>query len=185
MKEKDAECPNLVPQLRITGPNQHNGACLRQASNQVDYLVQVGPGVDVGYPLRSNGNAQSQLVTPRDLAKGTTTRPNGPEKIAPVEIISTVIIPSPKIELLGWIRRRHIRVLWDSESTGNYISDHVAHSFNIIIAVEEGNDQLTLANGERCKRKGTSPFNCDVVNIKVMLLPKHSLTFMNDSSKPG
>ena len=55
-----------------------------------------------------------------------------------MEVSSTERIPSQMIELLDMIHRRPIRVLLDSGSTGNYISDHVAQLFNLIVQVEEG-----------------------------------------------
>ena len=57
-----------------------------------------------------------------------------------MEISSTKRIPSQTIELLGWIHRRPIRVLLDSGSTGNYISDHVACLFNLIVQLKEGSE---------------------------------------------
>ena len=47
------------------------------------------------------------------------------------------------------IHRRPIRVLLDSGSTGNYISDQIAQSFNLIIQSEEGGEQLTLVDGSK------------------------------------
>ena len=50
IKEKDAKRPFLVSQLGITKPSPSTGS-LRQPSNPMDQLVEVGPGVDVGYVL--------------------------------------------------------------------------------------------------------------------------------------
>ena len=111
--------------------------------------MKVGREVDVGYPLQSATFAQQQAVTLGDSIEGTTIRPIGPVEATPVEVSSTERIPSQTLELSGMIHRRPTRVLLDSGSTGNYISDHVAHSFNLIVKSEEGTDQLTLADGSK------------------------------------
>ena len=94
---------------------------------------------------------EHQLVTLGDLAIGTTTRPIGPTKATPMEVSSTETIVSQTIELLGWTRKRPIRVLLDSGSTSNYISDRQARSFNSIIQLEVGSEQPTLADGSKMK----------------------------------
>ena len=109
----------------------------------------MGPEVDVGYPLQSAAYAQQQAVTLGDSAEGTIIRPIGPVEATPAEVSSTERIPSQTIELSGMIHRRPLRVLLDSGSTGNYISDHVAHSFNLIVRFEEGTKPLTLADGSK------------------------------------
>ena len=94
------------------------------------------------------------MVSLGDLTKGTITKPIGLVEATPVEVSSTKGIPSQTIELSGMIHKRPIRVLLDSGSTGNYISDHVAQSFNSIIQSEEGNEQLTLADGSKEQAQG-------------------------------
>ena len=98
----------------------------------------------------------------------------------PAEVSSTERIPSQTIELSGMIHRRPIRVLLDSGSTGNYISDHVAHSFNLIVQSEERTEQLTLADGSKYMRRDMSPYDCGVLNITVKRLPGFSLTCINN-----
>ena len=71
--------PQFMSRLGITGPSSSTGGSLRQASDPKQQVVEVRPGVDVGYPLRSTGHVISQLVSLGDAAKGTTTRPVGPE----------------------------------------------------------------------------------------------------------
>ena len=93
----------------------------------------MGPEVGVSYPLQSVAYAQQQVVTLGDSKEGTTIRPIGPIEATPVEVSSTKRIPSQTIALSGMIHRRPIRVLLDSGSTGNYIGDHVAQSFNLIL----------------------------------------------------
>ena len=66
-----------------------------------------------------------------------------------MEVSSTERIPSQTIELPGMIHRRPIRVLLDSGSTGNYISDHVPQSFSLIVQSEEETEQLNLVNGSK------------------------------------
>ena len=102
--------------------------------------MKVGPSVDVGYPLQNTKHDVPQVVYLRDSAEGTITRPNGAMEATPVEVSFIERIPSQTIELSGMIHRRPIRVLLDSGSTGNYIRDHVAHSFNLIVQSEEGTE---------------------------------------------
>ena len=130
----------------------------------------MGPEVDVGYPLQSAAYAQPQAVPLWDSAEGTITRPIGPVEATPVEVSSTERIPSQTIELSGMIHRRPIRVLLDSGSTGNYISDHVAHSFNLIVQSEEGTEQLTLADGSKVQAQGYVSFRlrCGQYNSEVI-----------------
>ena len=101
------------------------------------------------YPLQSAAYAHQQIVTIGDSTEGTTIRPIGPLEATPTEVSSTEIIPSQTIELSCMIHGRHTRVLLDSGSTGNYINDHVAQSFNLIFQSEEGNELLTLADGSK------------------------------------
>ena len=124
--------------LVLTEPNQSTDESLRQALDPEDQVVKVGLGVDLSYPFQSAAYAQQQAVTLGDSAERTTLRPIGPVEATPVEVSSTKRIPSHMIELSGMIHRRPIRVLLDSGSTGNYISDHVAQSFNLIVQSEEG-----------------------------------------------
>ena len=130
-----------------------------------DQVVKVGPEVDVGYPLQSTAYAQQQAVTLGDSAKGTIIRPIGPVEATPTEVSSTERIPSQTIELSGMIHRRPIRVLLDSGSTGNYISDQVAQSFNLIVQSEEGTEQLTLADGSKVQAQGYVFFSIEVWSI--------------------
>ena len=109
----------------------------------------MGPEVDVGYPLQSTAYAQQQAVTLGDSAEGTIIRPIGLVEATPAEVNSTERISSQTIELSGMIHRRPIRVLLDSGSTGNYISDQVAQSFNLMVQSEERSEQLTLADGSK------------------------------------
>ena len=102
-------------------------------------MAEVGPEVDVAYPLQRTRNAKRQPVTLEDPAEGTNTRLVGPVDATPMEISSTKIISSQAFELSGWICKRPIRVLLDSRSIGNYISDREARSFNLTIQPEEGN----------------------------------------------
>ena len=138
-----------MSRLGLTEPSQNTGESLRQALDPKDQVVKVGPEVDVGYPLQSAAYAQQQAVTLGDSAEGTIIRPIGPVEATPTEVSSTERIPSQTIELSGMIHRRPLRVLLDSGSTGNYISDHVVQSFNLIVQSEEGTEQLTLADGSK------------------------------------
>ena len=138
-----------MSRLGLTEPSQNTGESLRQALDPKDQVVKVGPEVDVGYPLQSAAYVQRQAVTLGDSTEWTTIRPIGPVESMPVEVSSTERIPSQTIELSSMIHRRPIRVLLDSGSTGNYIRDHVAQSFNLIVQSEEGTEQLTLADGSK------------------------------------
>ena len=157
IKEKDAECPISVSRLGITEPSPSTGESLRQALNPDHQVVKVGPEVDVGFPLQSTA-ASKQAVSLGDSTEGTITRPIGPVEAIPTEISSTERISSHTIELSGRIHRRPIRVLLDSGSTGNYISDKIAHSFNLIVSAEEGSEQLTLADGSKVQAQGYVSF---------------------------
>ena len=126
IKEKEVECPILVSRLGLTEPNQNTGESLRQALDLEDQVVKVGPEVDVGYPLWSTTYAQQRAVPLGYSTEGATIRPIGPVEATSAEVSSTERIPSQTIELSGMIHRRPIRVLLDSGSTGNYISDNVA-----------------------------------------------------------
>ena len=158
IKEKEVKCPILVSRSVITEPSQTTGESLRQALNPKEQVGKVGPGVDVGYPLQSATSAQQQVATLGDSTEGTTIRPSGPVEATPAEVSSTERIPSQTIELSGMIHRRPIRVLLDSGSTGNYISDQVARSFNLIVRAEEGTEQLTLADGSKVQAQGYVSF---------------------------
>ena len=46
IKENDAKFPILLSQLGIMEPSPSTSGFLRQASNLVDQMVEVGPGVD-------------------------------------------------------------------------------------------------------------------------------------------
>ena len=140
IKEKEVECPISVSWLGLTEPNQSTGESLRQALDPKDQVVKVGPEVDVGYALQSAAYATQQAVTLGNSAEGTIIRPIGPVEATPAEVSSTERIPSQTIELSGMIHKRPLRVLLDSGSTGHYISDHVAQSFNLIIQSEEGTE---------------------------------------------
>ena len=50
-----------------------------------------------------------------------------------MEVSSTEKIPSQTIELSSMIHKSLMRVLLDSGSTGNYMNDRMAQSFNLII----------------------------------------------------
>ena len=88
----------------------------------------------------------------------------------PAEVSSTERVSSQTIELSGIIHRRPIRVLLDSGSTGNYINDQVARSFNLIVRVEEGTKQLTLADGSKVQAQGYVSFRlwCGQYNSEVI-----------------
>ena len=120
-------------------------------------------------PLQSATSAQQQVVTLGDSTEGTTIRPIGPVEATPVEVSTTERIPSQTIELSGRIHRRPIRVLLDSGSTGNYISDQVARSFNLIVQSKEGIEQLTLADGSKIQVQGYVSFRlrCGQYNSEV------------------
>ena len=51
IKEKEDERPISVSRLGLTEPSQNTGESLRQALDPEDQVVNVGPKVDVGYPL--------------------------------------------------------------------------------------------------------------------------------------
>ena len=157
IKDKDVECPNSVSRLGKTEPSSSTGESLRQALNPNPEVVKVGPEVDVGFPLQTTAGT-TQAVDLRDSTEGTITRPIGPVEANPAEISSTERISSQTIELSGRIHRRPIRVLLDSGSTGNYISDKIAQDFNLIINAEEGSEQLTLADGSKVQAQGYVSF---------------------------
>ena len=130
IKEKEVECPISVSRSGITKPSQTTGESLRQALNPKEQVGKVEPAVDVGYPLQSATSAQQQVVTLGDSTEGSTIRPIGPVEDTPTEVSSIERIPSHTIELSGMIHQRPLRVLLDSGSTSNYISDQVACAFN-------------------------------------------------------
>ena len=72
----------------------------------------------------------------------------------PTGVSSIERISSQTIELSSMIHRRPIRVLLDSGSTNNYISDQIAQSFNLIIQSEEGGEQLTLMDRSKLQAQG-------------------------------
>ena len=51
IKEKEVKCPISVSPLGLTEPSQTTGESLLQVLNPEDQVVEVRPGVDVGYPL--------------------------------------------------------------------------------------------------------------------------------------
>ena len=67
IKGKDAKCPILVSRLGVTEPNLGIGGSLWQASNPADQVVEVGLGVEVGYPLQRIGNvAHNERIQSRE-----------------------------------------------------------------------------------------------------------------------
>ena len=86
------------------------------------------------------------------------------------EISSTERISSQTIELSSRIHRRVVKVLLDRGSTGNYISDQVAHSFDLIVQAREGGERLTLADGSKVQTQGCVSFclQCDKYNSEVI-----------------
>ena len=75
-----------------------------------------------------------------------------------MEVSSCERISSQSVELSGWIRKRPIVILSDSGSTGNYISDYEARSFNLTIQPKEGSEQLTLVDGSKVQVQGYVSF---------------------------
>ena len=90
-----------------------------------------------------------QPKSPRDSARGTITRPQGLVEFVLAEISSTIRIASPTIELSGRTHKKPIRVLLDSGSIYNCISDHIAQAFDLNVDKEEGYEQLILADGSK------------------------------------
>ena len=88
----------------------------------------------------------------------------------PTEVSSTERISSQTIELSGKIHWRPIRVLLDSGSTGNYISDQVGHSFDLIVQSEEGSEQMALGDESRVQAQGYVSFQlrCGQYNSEVI-----------------
>ena len=78
-------------------------------------MDQVGPGVDVGYPLQRIGNPKHQPITLGDLTEGMTTRSAGVVGATPTEFSSTERISPQIVELLGWFHRSPVGVLSDSQ----------------------------------------------------------------------
>ena len=167
-KGKEVECPILVSWLGLIEPSQNIGESLWQALDPENQVVKVGLEVDVGYPLLSAAYAQQQAVTLGDSNEGITIRPIGLVETIPVEVSSIERIPSQTIELSDMIHRRPIRVLLDSGSIGNYISDHVAQSFNLIVQSERELRSCPWQMGQKYRRKDMSPVYCGAVNIIVI-----------------
>ena len=90
----------------------------------------------------------------RGFNRGDSIRSIGPVEATPTEVSSIARMPLQTIALSSMIHGRPIRALLDSGSTGNYISDHVAQSFNLIVPFEEGTEQLTLADGSKVQAQG-------------------------------
>ena len=125
--------------------------------------------MDLGFSLQSTASIK-QAVSLGDSAEGKITKPIRPVEATPAEVRSTKRISSHTIELSSKIHRRPIRVLSDSGSTSNYISDKIAHSFNLIVNAEEGSEQLTLADGSKVQAKGYVSFRlqCSQFNSEVI-----------------
>ena len=124
--------------LGIVGHSQCTCESQRQALKPVNQVVEVETGVDVGYPLRSVVLVNKQPASPRYSAGRTTTRPQGLVESVPAEISSSIRAPSQTIELSNRIHKKPIHVLLDSGLTGNYISDHIAQDFYLIVNEEDG-----------------------------------------------
>ena len=108
-----------------------------------------GAGSGCGLPTSECCICTTASSNSRGFGRGDNHKTLGPVKATSVEVSSTERIPSQTIELSGMIHRRPLRVLLDSGSTGNYISDQVAQSFNLMVQSEEGTEQLTLADGSK------------------------------------
>ena len=152
--------------MGITEPSES----LRQSLNPVDQVANVGPEVHVGYPLQSAEHGKQQALALADSVEGTITRPIGSVEATTAKVGSTKTISSQTIELSDWIHKRSIRVLLDSGSIGNYISNQEAHSLDLIVQKEEGSKQLSLADGSKVQAKGYVSFRlrCSQYNSEVI-----------------
>lgn len=85
-------------------------------------MVQEGLGVDVVYPIQTIGILAESIVAPWDMAEGAT------HKCVESDITvlsSEVRFPHGIIELSCPIHKKHVKVLVNSGSTSNYISDKI------------------------------------------------------------
>lgn len=130
-------CPNLVTQLGIAEPNQCTGGFRRQASNPNHQVAEVGPGVIEGYSLQSANTSTNGLVSLENLAKGATTND---AKFETVVLSSMVRTPHGIIELSGRTHKTLVKVLVDSRSTSNYISDQIVWNFGLNVKKEEDDE---------------------------------------------
>ena len=103
--------------------------------------------MDVVNPLQSTSTLEYGLVSPRVPTKGTTI---GVESGFAL-LRSSIRIPQGVIELSSRIYKKYVKVLVDSGSTGNYISDQIVWDFYLIVKKEEGYEELTLADGSKVK----------------------------------
>ena len=103
--------------------------------------------MDVVNPLQNISTLEYGLVSPRVPTEGTAI---GAESGSAV-FNSAIRIPQGIIELSSRIHKKYVKVLVDSGSTGNYISDQIVRDFNLIVKKEEGYEELTLADGSKVK----------------------------------
>ena len=148
VREKDTKFSSLVSQLGIAKPNQCTSELQCQASHPTNQVIEAGPGVECVTHSRALGLLLNNQHL-KGFGRGMTTRPEGSMEFVPTEISFSVRIPSQTIEFLGCIHKKPIYVLLDIGSTGNYISDKIVQSFNLISQQEEGYEYLTFVVGSK------------------------------------
>ena len=104
--------PQSVSQLGIVGPSCRPSKSQQQASSPTNQVVEVGPGVDVGFPLSSTRSVNERLASPRDSDGGTTTSPKRLVETVRAEISSTIRISSQIIELSGHLHKSLFVYYW-------------------------------------------------------------------------
>ena len=90
IEDKDAKCPNSVSQRGVVKPKLCTSVFQRQVSNTSNQVADVEPGMDASYLFRCYGNAEIELVTPKNPAEGMTARTSGLVDVINLEIRSTV-----------------------------------------------------------------------------------------------
>ncbi len=91
---------------------------------------------------------------PNGSAGGSTTV--GVESISGVS--STVQTRGTVLELAGKVKRRPVRILLDSGSTGNFVSAQVCTALKLKIEKDEAPEELSLADGSMTQTEGRVQF---------------------------
>ena len=118
----------------------------RQVLSRNDVVARTKPGMDVVDPSRSGMislNIPAPPVAPVSSLGENLLGEQSAESFQ--EICSAEILQGPVLELSGKIKRRPLKVLIDSGSTGNFISDQVVASLHLKV-VEDGIRQKISGN---------------------------------------
>ena len=155
----------------MAGPGQCTGESQWQDLNPINQVVEVGPGVDVGYPLRSARSDNKRSASPRESVGAKTTRPEGPLEFVPVEISSTIRIPSQTIELSSQFTRSLFVCYWIVDRPAIILVTKLRKTSIQLWMKKRDMNSWPWRMDQNCKPRDTSLFDCGAVIIIVRWSP--------------